>query len=158
MEKVREVLSRYGNQKESLIQIMLELQQLSGNNYLPAEWVAAVSEALQMPLSKVYGVITFYAMFNTSPKGKFIVEVCKSGPCHVSGAENVLCMLEEELGIKAGETTCDGIFTLQLSSCFGACDIAPAIKVGESVYGNLTREKLKDIIVSYREGLKYAKC
>lgn len=155
MEKVKEILARYGNEKGNLIQIMLELQQISGKNYLPSEWVSYVAESLNIPLSKVYGVITFYAMFGTEPRGKYLVEVCKSGPCHVSGAGNVIHMLETELGIKPGETTDDGVFTFMLSSCFGACDIAPAIKIGENVYGNLTAEKLKDVIISYREGLKY---
>lgn len=153
MEKVNEVLNKYGKSKENLIQIMLELQQISGKNYLPAQWVEQVSEALNIPLSRVYGVITFYAMFHTEPRGKYLVEVCKSGPCHVTGAENVLRLLEQELGVAPGETTADGLFTLVPSSCFGACDIAPAIKIGEDVYGNLTPEKLKDIIHTYREGL-----
>ncbi|MCX8128834.1 MAG: NAD(P)H-dependent oxidoreductase subunit E [Clostridia bacterium] len=157
MEKVKEVLDKFGNAKENLIQIMLELQLLSGKNYLPAEWVSYVAESLDLPLSKVYGVITFYAMFGMEPRGKYLIEVCKSGPCHVSGAENVIHMLEKELGIKPGQTTGDGIFTLMLSSCFGACDIAPAIKIGENVYGNLTEGSLKDIVISYREGLNYGK-
>lgn len=157
MEKVKEIVVKHGNAKENLIQIMLELQQLSGRNYLPSEWVSYVAESLDLPLSKVYGVITFYAMFNTEPKGKYLIEVCKSGPCHVSGSESILHMLEKELDVKPGETTKDEVFTLMLSSCFGACDIAPAIKIGEAVYGNLTQEKLKDIIISYREGLNYGK-
>jgi NADH-quinone oxidoreductase subunit E len=153
MDKVQEVLKKFGNAKENLIQIMLELQQLSGKNYLPEEWVEYVAKSLDLPMSKVYGVITFYAMFDNELRGQNLIEVCKSGPCHVSGAENVLSLLENELGIKVDETTPDGLFTLERSSCFGACDIAPAIKIGEKVYGNLTKEKLKDIINSYREGL-----
>ena len=153
MEKVVGVLQKYGWAKENLIQIMLELQKLSENNCLPKDWVAKVAETLELPLSKVYGVITFYSMFHTEPTGKYFIEVCKSGPCHIAGAENVLHMLEKELGIKPGETTPDGCFTLTKSSCFGACDIAPAIKIGEKVFGNLTKDKLKEIISSCREGL-----
>lgn len=152
MEKVSEVLNRFGNSKDNLIQVMLELQRISGTNSLPHEWVAFVAESLNMPVSKVYSVITFYSMFGTEPRGKYLVEVCKSGPCHVSGSKNVLKLLEEKLGIKPGETTGDGVFTLINSSCFGACDIAPAIKIGEEVYGNLTSEKLSEIVDSYREG------
>ncbi|MCX7709114.1 MAG: NADH-quinone oxidoreductase subunit NuoE [Clostridia bacterium] len=155
MESVKEVIKRYGNSKDNLIQIMLELQQLSGKNYLPDAWVKEAAEELGMPLSKVYGVITFYAMFSTEPRGKYVIEVCKSGPCHVSGSENIVHILEKELGIKPGETTADGLFTLELSSCFGACDIAPAVKIGENVHGNLTADSLKDLIISYREGLTY---
>lgn len=153
MEKVQDVVKRFGNGGENLIQIMLELLQLSGKNYLPKEWVEYVAKELDLPISKVYGVITFYAMFDNEPRGKTLIEVCKSGPCHVSGAESIVIMLEKELGIKLGETTSDGLFTLEKSSCFGACDIAPAIKIGENVYGNLTQDSLREIINSYRKGL-----
>lgn len=152
MDKVIEVLEKYGCAKENLTQIMLELQKLSESNHLPPEWVTYVSDTLSIPMSRVFSVITFYSMFNMEPKGRNIIEVCKSGPCHVSGSESILAMLEGELGIKPGETTRDGTFTLMKSSCFGACDIAPAIKIGEEVYGNLTRSKLKDIVESYRKG------
>ncbi len=153
MEKINAFLEKYNYQKENLIQIMLDLQQFSGKNYLPKEWVEYVADSLDVPVSKVYGVITFYAMFNCEPRGKNLIEVCKSGPCHVSGSENIMVMLENELGIKPGETTSDGMFTLEFSSCFGACNISPAIKIGEQVYGNLTQGKLKAIINSFREGL-----
>jgi NADH:ubiquinone oxidoreductase subunit E len=152
MEKVKEVLNRYGNSKDNLIQVMLELQNISGTNSLPHEWVVFVAEQLGLPISKVYSVITFYAMFGTEPRGKHLIEVCKSGPCYVRGAKNILQLLEQELGIKPGQTTEDGFFSLIESSCFGACDIAPAMKIGEKVYGNLTSEKLSGIIDSYREG------
>lgn len=152
MEKVREVLNRFGNSKDNLIQVMLELQNISGTNSLPHEWVEVVAAELDMPLSKVYSVITFYSMFGTEPRGKYVVEVCKSAPCHVTGAGSLLAMLEKELNVKPGQTTEDGIFTLIQSACFGACDISPAVKIGEKVYGNLTPEKLKEIVNSYREG------
>ncbi|MDF2985043.1 MAG: NADH:ubiquinone oxidoreductase 24 kD subunit [Eubacterium sp.] len=152
MEKVREVLNRYGNSKDNLIQVMLELQNISGTNSLPHEWVEFVADELDMPLSRVYSVITFYSMFGTEPRGKYVVEVCKSAPCHVTGANSLLAMLEKELKVKPGQTTEDGVFTLIQSACFGACDISPAIKIGEKVYGNLTSEKLNEIVNSYREG------
>lgn len=151
MEKVKEVLNRYGNSKDNLIQVMLELQNISGTSSLPQEWVAFVAQELDMPISRVYSVITFYSMFGIAPRGKYVVEVCKSGPCHVTGSKNVLKLLEKELGVTPGQTTEDGLFTLIQSACFGACDIAPAIKIGEKVYGNLTPEKLSEIVNSYRE-------
>lgn len=153
MERINKVLEKYRYAKENLIQIMLEVQELSGRNYLPKEWLDYVAKALEMPVSKVYGVVSFYAMFHLEPRGKNLIEVCKSGPCHVAGSKHIVQMLEEELGIKPGETTSDGLFSVELSSCFGACDVSPAIKIGEKVYGNLTQEVLKNIINSYREGL-----
>lgn len=152
MEKVKEVLDRYGNSQDNLIQVMLELQNQSGTNSLPHEWVVFVAEKLGIPVSKVYSVITFYSMFGIEQRGKYLIEVCKSGPCYVTGSKNVLQLLEDKLNIKPGQTTEDGLFTLIQSSCFGACDIAPAIKIGEKVYGNLTSEKLSEIVASYREG------
>ncbi|HHY27253.1 MAG TPA: NAD(P)H-dependent oxidoreductase subunit E [Desulfitobacterium dehalogenans] len=151
MERIDGILEKYRCSQENLIQIMLELQALSGKNYLPKEWVEYVADALELPLNKVFGVITFYAMFSTEPRGKYLIEVCKSGPCHVTGSETIEELLEEELGIKCSETTPDGLFTIEQASCFGACDISPAIKIGAKTYGNLTRDSLKEIIRSYRE-------
>lgn len=146
MEKINDILEKFSYAGGNLIQILLEVQQLSGKNYLPKEWLEYVAKALDLPMSKVYGVITFYAMFSVEPRGKYLIEVCKSGPCHVVGSKSILLMLENELGIKPGETTSDGLFTLELSSCFGACDISPAVKIGEEVYGKLTQDRLKTLI------------
>lgn len=151
MDKVRQVIEKHGKSKEKLIQIMLELQTVNENNYLPEEWVKFVAEELDYPLSRVYEVISFYAMFNLKPKGRYVVEVCKSAPCHVNGANGLMSMLEKTLGVRVGQTTKDGLFTLEHASCFGACDIAPAIKIGEKVYGNLDEQKLKGVLDSYRE-------
>lgn len=151
MEKVQEIIKKHGKSKEKLIQIMLELQTINENSYLPEEWVKEVARELDYPISRVYEVISFYAMFNLQPKGKYVVEVCKSAPCHVNGAHNLLEMIEKELGIKVGETTSDKLFSLEHASCFGACDIAPAIKIGEKVYGNLDQQTLKSVLDSYRE-------
>ncbi len=152
MERVKEVLNSFGNEKTNLIQIMLKLQEMSGTNSLPKEWVEFVAKELNLPISRVYGVITFYAMFGVEPRGKFVLEVCKSAPCHVTGGENLLEMIENVLKIKVGETTEDGVFTLIKSACFGACDISPAIKIGDEVYGNLTEAKLSELVNQYRGG------
>lgn len=144
------IIEKYKGSQERLIQILLDLQKASGHNYLPEECIIEISKKLDMPLSKVYEVATFYSMFNQEPKGKYIIEICKSAPCHVRGSNDVAKMLEEALGIKIGETTSDNMFTLQYSNCFGACDISPAIKIGEKVYGNLTIEKIKELINMYR--------
>lgn len=148
--QVNDIIEKYNGSKERLIQILLDLQKASGQNYLPEECIIEISKKLDMPVAKVYEVATFYSMFNQSPKGKYIIEVCKSAPCHVRGSKNAAKMFEEALGIKMGETTSDNIFTLQYSNCFGACDISPAVKIGEKVYGNLTEEKIKELINMYR--------
>lgn len=144
------IIEKYKGSQERLIQILLDLQKASGHNYLPEECIIEISKKLDMPLSKVYEVTTFYSMFNQEPKGKYIIEICKSAPCHVRGSKDVAKMFQEALGIKIGGTTSDNMFTLQYSNCFGACDISPAIKIGEKVYGNLTIEKIKELINMYQ--------
>ena len=148
--QVNNVIEKYNGSKERLIQILLDLQKASGQNYLPEDCIKEVSIRLDIPLSKVFEVATFYSMFNREPKGKYIIEVCKSAPCHVTGSKNVSKMFEDALKIKMGETTSDNIFTLQYSSCFGGCDVSPAVKINEKIYGNLTVEKINEIIDMYR--------
>jgi NADH-quinone oxidoreductase subunit E len=149
-QKVQEIIEKYGGSGERLVQILLELQEASGQNYISKETAIIVAEELEIPLTRVYDVITFYAMFNTEPKGKYIIEFCKSAPCHVNKPQNVISMFEKILDIKVGETTPDKMFTLECSSCFGACDIAPAVKIGETVYGNLDEQKVQEIINKYQ--------
>ncbi len=148
--QVSSIIEKYNGSKERLIQILLDLQKASGRNYLSEDCIEEVSKKLEIPLSKVFEVATFYSMFSTKPKGKYIVEVCKSAPCHVTGSKSVAKMFEDALKIEMGETTPDNLFTLQYSSCFGGCDVAPAVKINEKIYGNLTAEKINEIIEMYR--------
>jgi len=148
--QVSSIIEKYNGSKERLIQILLELQKASGQNYLSEDCLKEVSKKLDITLGKVFEVATFYAMFNSEAKGKYVIEVCKSAPCHVTGSKSVSKMLEDALKIKMGETTPDNLFTLQYSSCFGGCDISPAVKIDEKVYGNLTAEKINEIIDMYR--------
>ena len=119
--------------------------------YLCDEVLTQVADKLNLPLSKVYGVATFYSLFTVKPKGKHIIRVCESAPCHIVGAQEVYRALEENLGIKAGENSPDGLFTLEFASCLGVCGVAPAIMINEDVYGNLTPEMIPGILAKYRE-------
>lgn len=148
--QIDSIIEKYNGSKERLIQMLLDLQKESGRNFIPQDCIKELAKKLNMPLSKVYEVATFYSMLNIKPKGKYIIEICKSAPCHVRGSDDISKMLEDVLKIKVGETTRDDLFTLQHSSCFGACDISPAIKIEDKVYGNLTLEKIKKIINMYR--------
>ncbi len=103
-----------------------------------------------MSYSQVYSVATFYSMFSVKPRGKHIIRVCVSPPCHISGENDIVKILEEELGIKEGETTPDGVFTLECTSCLGVCDIAPAMMIDDEIYGNLNRERIKAILSEIR--------
>ncbi len=118
--------------------------------YLPEEAMHAIAAWLDVPVSNVYGTATFYTLFSTKPKGKYIVRLCDSPPCHIEGSEAVKDALIKELGIKPGETTEDCTFTFELVSCFGLCGVAPAVMINEDVYGNLTPGIIPDIIGKYR--------
>ncbi|SDE74550.1 complex I 24 kDa subunit family protein [Sporomusa acidovorans] len=149
-EQVMGIINKYDKQKEQLLSILLDIQCASGENYVAEEWAEVVARELELPISKVHDVLTFYAMFNIEPKGKYVIEICKSTPCHVTKADAVVKMFEEELGIKLGQTTPDNLFTLLHTSCVGACDIGPVAKIGDDVYGNLTADKVAEIVTSYR--------
>lgn len=149
-EQVLAIINKYGKAKEQLLSILLDIQATSGQNYVAEEWAEVVACQLDLPISKVHDVLTFYAMFNIEPKGKYVIEICKSTPCHVTKADAVVAMFEDVLGIKLGETTPDNMFTLMHTSCVGACDIGPVAKIGDEVYGNLTAEKVAEIVNSYR--------
>ncbi len=111
-----------------------------------------IAAGLNLPGSDIFGTMSFYSMFAWKPKGKYIVRMCQSPPCHINGAENMLLALQEELGLTAGQTTADGLFTLELSACLGVCEVAPAMQINELVYGNLTREKIRQVLADYRAG------
>lgn len=147
------IIEAHGKSTEGLLSILLEIQEASGESYVQEEWVKLVADQLGLPYSKVYDVLTFYAMFSTKPRGKYVIEVCKSTPCHVSKSHRIVKILEKELGISIGNTTEDKLFTLLYTSCVGACDIGPVIKIGEDIYGDLTADKIIDIIHDYRGGL-----
>ena len=155
-DQVLKIIGGYGNNPQQLIAILLDIQAAeagaSGRNYVEQRWAELASGVLDVPLSKIYDVLTFYAMFSTKPRGEFVIEICQSTPCHFTKAEEVLGWFEAATGIRAGETTPDGRFSLQRTSCVGACDIGPVAKIGDDVFGNLTEEKIKAIVKCCREG------
>lgn len=149
-EQVKAIINKYNQEKEQLLSILLDIQCASGENYVAEEWAEIVAKELDLPVSKVHDVLTFYAMFSIKPQGKYVIEICKSTPCHVTKADAVVKMFEEVLGIGLGQTTPDKLFTLMHTNCVGACDIGPVAKIGEEVYGNLTAAKVAEIVTSYR--------
>ena len=151
-ENVRKIMDGYGNDAQQLIAILLDIQSASGKNCVEQRWAVLVSRVLNVPLSKIFDVLTFYAMFSTVKRGEFVVEICQSTPCHFTKAEEVVSWFEAAAGIKVGNTTEDGKITLTRTSCVGACDIGPAVKIGDHVFGNLTEEKVKALVKSCREG------
>lgn len=148
--KVKNILSLYENNENDLLAILLEVQENIPEQYIPKEVAKFISEDLNIPLSRVYDVITFYSALSDKPRGRFIIQICNSIVCKVNKYMTLRDFLEEHLGIKVGETTQDGKFTLVYASCLGACDLSPVFRIGEEVYGNLTEEKIKTIIEDYR--------
>lgn len=124
------------------------------NNFIPPEAAEELSELMNLPPSKIYEVLTFYTMFSTKPRGRYVIRVCQSTPCHVTGGREVIEALKETLGIDFGETTEDGLFTLEYSSCLGLCGVAPVMMINDMAYGNLTPERVKAIIEELKGGEK----
>ncbi|MCF7920942.1 MAG: NADH-quinone oxidoreductase subunit NuoE [Candidatus Cloacimonetes bacterium] len=149
-----EIFEKYTPEKENLIYILHEIQDAHPQHYISEEAVAKVAEYLRIGLSHIYGVLTFYTMFSTKPRGKNIIRLCESPPCFLKGSENILRQLRDLLQVKTGETTADGIFTLELCACLGVCGNAPVMMINEDVYGDLTEEKVENIINSYKGGEK----
>lgn len=144
------IIEGIGKSKEQLLSILLVIQNASGKNYVEERWAQIVATELNLPLSKVYDVLTFYAMFSTKPRGKYVIEICKSTPCYISKSDVIAKIFENRLGIKVGETTKDHQFTLLYTACVGACDIGPVAKIGEDVYGDLTPDKINNILRKYQ--------
>ena len=146
-DRVREICASHHNNSGELIMILHEAQSLLG--YLPQEIQEVVAEQLEIPIAQVYGVVTFYSYFTMEPKGRFPISVCMGTACYVRGAEKILEEFERQLEIKVGETTSDGLFSLNCLRCVGACGLAPVVTIGDKVYGRLTTDKIRDILADY---------
>ncbi len=148
MEELKAYIAANKNIDGPLMPIMQKAQDLFG--YLSTEAMALISEELDVPVSKIYGIATFYAQFSLTPKGDYIIQVCTGTACYVKGAQAVLDEVFHQLGIKSGETTPDGKFTIQDTRCLGCCGLAPVMTVNEDVYGRLVPGNVKGILDKYR--------
>lgn len=148
-QKLTRVIEEKKSLQNPLIEILREAQDLFG--YLPSEVQEFIAKELNVPISKIYGVVTFYNFFSMKPRGKYIINLCMGTACYVKGAPRLLQMLEDELGIKLGETTEDKLFTISAVRCVGACSLAPVFVIGEDTYGRIeSRDKVKEILDKYR--------
>lgn len=147
-EFIDRIVERYQGQEGALIPVLHQVQETAG--CLPEDIQAYVAEKLGIPLSEVYGVVSFYALFSTEPKGKNKISICLGTACYVKGAGQVLSEFEKQLGIKVGETTKDGEFTLEGCRCLGACGLAPVLTVNGNVHGRLTAQDVPAIINKYK--------
>lgn len=147
---IENVVQARGQGREHLMLILRDLERLSGNNTLDSSVLTTVAEKMNIPKSAVAGFLSFYSMFSKDPRARYVVRVCTSGPCHVMGTRSILDVLQQHLGIRAGEATNDGVFFLEKTACLGICSVAPAMMVNYDLHGNLTEARIKEILDDYR--------
>jgi NADH-quinone oxidoreductase subunit E len=138
------ILKRYRGQEDALITMLQEIQEVYA--YLPEEILARLSREANIPMSRIYAVVTFYAQFYLSPRGRNTIRVCRGTACHVRGGSRVLEAVERELGIIDGETTADLGYTLETVACIGACALAPTMVINQSTHGKMTPSKAAEVI------------
>ena len=144
MDKIQEGILTQNKRREDLLILLEEAQNKLG--YLPKELMAELAKSLDISVSDVYGVVTFYSFLSTKPQGRNVIRICKSLPCFLKNSQAIIETIEKEIGIKPGETTPDGKFSFELTNCIGACDKAPAMMINNDVYGDLTPRKISRIL------------
>lgn len=148
VEKLHDVCKSFNYQPGELINVLHAAQGIFG--YLPAEVQEIIAEQLNVPVAKVYGVVSFYSFFTMKPKGQFPISVCLGTACYVRGSEKLVDEIKKELNVEVGETTSDGKFSLSCLRCVGACGLAPVMIIGDKTYGRVTPDMVKDILDEYR--------
>ncbi|MCD2423557.1 NAD(P)H-dependent oxidoreductase subunit E [Niabella pedocola] len=150
LDKVNRIIARYpqGKQKSALLPVLHLAQEVFG--WLSTETMDYVATLLNIEPIEVYEVATFYTMYNLKPVGKYVFEVCQTGPCMIQGSDDIVAYIGEKLDIKPGETTPDGLFTLKTAECLGACGYAPMMQMGKFYKEHLTKEKVDAIIAECR--------
>ena len=146
--QITAICDRYANEKTPLMMILSDIQKEYG--YIPLEVQELVSKKTGISVSEIYGVVTFYSFFSLEPKGKYIIGCCLGTACYVKGAQQIIDKFSEILGIRAGETTTDGLFTIDALRCIGACGIAPAVSINGKVYPKVSVEAVAGIVEEYR--------
>jgi NADH:ubiquinone oxidoreductase subunit E len=147
-----EIVTKYDRSAENLLSILHDLQDAQEQHYLTDRDMRLAAEYLHLPFSFVHGVATFYTMFSVTPRGKYIIRICQSPPCHLMGATTLEEELTRLLKVDFGQTTPDGLFSLEMSSCLGVCGVAPAMMINDDVYGNLTAGRIQEILAEKGRG------
>ncbi|HUH67116.1 MAG TPA: NAD(P)H-dependent oxidoreductase subunit E [Syntrophales bacterium] len=149
LAKLDGIIKKYKDKPGSLIPVLEEAQMAL--EYLPMPILRIIAKGLNLPLSRVYGVVTFYSFFTMTPRGKHTVRVCLGTACYVRGGKGIMDQMHKELGVKEKETTPDRLFSLESVRCLGACGLAPVIVITEDVHGRMKTQKVKEILNQYRE-------
>jgi NADH-quinone oxidoreductase subunit E len=147
LSRLDSVFEKHRGEEGALIPVLQEAQEIYG--YLSEELLAAIGKRLHIPLSRIFGVVTFYAQFYTTPRGRYTVRVCRGTACHVRGGKYVLKAVQQALGIGEGETTPDFKFTFETVACLGACALSPVLLVNKNYYGKLTPAKVEQVLKQY---------
>lgn len=147
-QELDEVLSMFKGKKGALIPVLQGAQNIFG--YLPVDVLKEISRQLNLPLSKIYGVVTFYAQFHLKPRGRNIIRVCLGTACHVRGGAKIAEAVEKAIGVKDGETTEDLRYTLESVACLGACGLAPVMMVNDDTHGRLTPDQVSALLEQYK--------
>jgi NADH-quinone oxidoreductase subunit E len=147
-EIVKQVLQKHQHDKALLVDVLQDIQAEIG--YLPKEALQETSRGLDVPVSRVYSVATFFKAFSLTPRGRHLINVCQGTACHVRGSVKVLEQIEQELNIKAGATTPDLRFTLETVNCVGACALGPMVIIGEDYHGEMTPETVGSVLANYK--------
>lgn len=152
---VQKIIRRYpeGKQKSALLPV-LHLAQAEFDGWLSTETMDYVASLLSIKPIEVYEVVSFYSMFNSEPVGKCLIEVCHTGPCWLRGSDDIVAYLEKKLGVKPGETTADGMFTIKTVECLGSCGTAPMLQCGADYHENLTEDKVDTLLEQWRNSSK----
>lgn len=148
VKQINEIIDKYVNETTPLMMILSDIQKEYG--YIPLDVQELVSERTGIPVAEIYGVVTFYSFFSLQPKGKYVIGCCLGTACYVKGAQQVIDKFSELLGINPGETTKDGLFTIDALRCIGACGIAPAVSINGKVYPKVAVSAVKGIIDEYK--------
>ncbi len=148
--EIQNILNNYKNPDESLISLLQDVQNCVG--YISREAVESITEKTGIPSSRIMGVASFYAGFRLKPVGKYRIMVCMGTACHVNGSERIGDTVKRVLGVEAGDVTDDGLFSWEEVACLGCCSISPAMMINDTAYGNLTTDKVTEIINNIREG------
>ncbi|MBV7273189.1 NADH-quinone oxidoreductase subunit NuoE [Clostridium thailandense] len=147
MENVSKIIEKFRDVKGGLIPVLHDVQQLYG--YLPEEALRVISDELDIPMTEIYGVASFYHFFSLEPKGKHIIRVCLGTACYVKGGQTILNRLSQELEVEVGKTTLDGKFTLEATRCLGACGLSPVMTIDDKVYARVTLDDVRRILDEY---------
>ncbi len=147
-KKVEDICQSYANEPSPLMMILSDVQKQFG--YIPLEIQEIISQKTGIPVAEIYGVVTFYSFFSLKPKGKYVVGICLGTACYVKNSQAVLDKFHQLLGVGAGQTTEDGLFTIEAIRCIGACALAPALSVNGKVYPKVTPDQVEKIIEEYR--------